>query len=151
MDTISMIIGMGFLVLFTLPFLLIRISNVKKERLLIARFKQLSEKNNVVISEFDCWNKQYVIGMDTDKNAVCYLHVLEANEVFEKILLSDVKLVHSNRTYYTILNEELIDRLELAIELKSGGSANLEFYNRELSNGLSGEIKLLEKWQNKMN
>lgn len=150
MDTISMIIGIGFLVLFTLPFLLIRISNAKKERLLVAYFRELTEKNNVVISDFDCWNKRYVIGLDTNKKAVSYLRLFEKVEVFEIILLSEVKSVQGNRIYSTLTNEELIDKLELMIDLNNGRSVCLEFYNRETSNGLSEEIRLLEKWQNKL-
>lgn len=151
MDIISITIGIVFLALFTVPFLIVRMSNRKKERELIAYFKQLALENNVAISEFDCWNKQYIIGIDAEKRTMCYLQSSENKEKFEVIVCSEIKLVEGIRTDKSNTNVVVIDKLELVIELKNGRTLPLEFFNASISNGLSGEIVLVEKWKKLLN
>jgi len=149
-DTVSLIIGLGFLAIFTLPFLFVRMANNKREKALMQRFLTVAQFRGVLISESELWNRNYVLGMDAQKENLVYLQLFTEGEKVEHVRLTTglkVRVVRINKT--TARNEEVIDRLELIID---GGSTQtvLEFYNSEVSNGLNDELKLVEKWKMKL-
>ncbi len=151
MDIISITIGVVFLALFTVPFLIVRISNNKNEKELVAYFKQVALSKNILISEYDTWNQQYIIGMDHEQQAICYLHKTNLTEKLESVIAKELKLVKTVRSNKTSTNnEEVIDKVGLSLELLNGKTLNFEFYDSEVSNGLADELILVEKWKNKL-
>lgn len=149
MDTVSIIIGLGFLAIFVLPFLFVRMANNKREKAFLERFLTLSKAKGATISESDLWNRNYAIGIDQQNKKLVYLQVIKEEEKVIDLDLSKVgsaKILRINKI--TANNDEVIDRLELVVE--TNVHCVLEFYNSESSNGLTDELKLIEKWMLKL-
>lgn len=149
MDTVSIIIGLGFLAIFTLPFLFVRIANNKRERAFLERFLTLAKAEGATISESELWGRNYAIGIDQQTKKLVYLRVVKGEEKVIDLDLAKVvsaKILRTNKL--TANNEEVIDRVELIVE--TNATMALEFYNSEYSNGLSDELKIIEKWMLKL-
>lgn len=157
MDLSSAIIGIVIAVLFIGPIVYLQYSRKSKEKNLLKIFVDLTAHNNLTLSEKDVWTNKYCIGMDRSAKKLVYLK--KQGEQAETNLL-DLTQFKKCQIAKSTINENskgggssVINRLDLVLTPIGAQQQkqSLEFYNREESMGLTGELQLIEKWEHKIN
>ena len=153
MDLGTAIIGLIFILVCTIPFVLISRSRRKDEKKLFISLKNLAEKQQSKITQHEvCSN--YAIGIDETKNFVFFQLKKEKEIKPQFIDLSTIKKCKINNIGSATSNENRIIEqlnLELIPINKNKNNTVLEFYNSDQSYQLNGEFQSIEKWNKLIN
>jgi len=135
MDTITAILGIGFIALFVIPLLLISNAGKNKKKKLISQLYIFAEENTGSISKYDHW-KNSCIGIDSINKRV--YHVTKDNDGFKKteIYLNDV-----SKCLFTGTNQSNISQTNNKIGL------NFSFKNPQTKVTKIDFFDTKEKWQ----
>jgi hypothetical protein len=152
MDIVSALIILGITIIIVLPFVFVSLHKKQKNRKYLKHFNSLAEKENIVISQRELWDKYYVIGLDASSKKILYTNrrkekpeeiIIDLNEV-EKCRIANI-----SKTYKGQSGEDKVsDRLELVFTfLKSGiPEKSLEFYDSDSFMPNEKEISNIENW-----
>ena len=152
MDSNTMVIG-GIIVLFGITlYVLISSSRKRKEAQFLQPLRQLAEKDNCKISQYDIWNNS-VIGIDATQNMVFAIRRTKEKETSIVVNLAEIfrcKVIEVSRTSGPKEGNMIaFDRIDLAFINKDKSKADVvvEFYNANTDRlTLTGELQLAEKW-----
>lgn len=150
MDLGSTIVGLIIIALGVLPFIILSRGEKKKEKQLLQSISKIAATQNCTISQHDfCSN--FVIGLDEAKKHV-FLYKesnQEKEEIFVdlaqvkacKLIKEDRRINNKNESY------SIIDKLYLSFKTFENKEIRMEFYSSDVNLQLSGELQMIEKWQ----
>ncbi|EMR04380.1 hypothetical protein [Cesiribacter andamanensis] len=149
MDLTTTFIGLGLVVLSALPFIYFYYAGQAKTKAFIADFMALARQQSATISQYEVWGYYTALGIDARTNQLFYYRKREGREKKSLINLSEVEKCRVVISKKALNEDQVIDRIELALSLRNGRQADetLLFYSREDSMSLSDELMLVEKWK----
>lgn len=152
MDFSLFLIGMLILAILILPVFYIYRAQKNKGKKLSTHFIELAEKQQAIITESDIWNLNNCIGIDYVSGKLFYLRIAEDQESTTLVDLNEV-----DKCSVTPMNKKGRDnsneRLDLILKFKNSSLSDkkINFYNVNDSSIVTNELKLAEKWANKVN
>jgi hypothetical protein len=151
MDLVTVFIGVFFLAICMMPFILAARSNKKKDKKLLHSLADVAKLHNCTLSQQD-FGKEIAIGLCENNNALIFFRQGKNKTTAEYVNLSEVKnckLIHSSKTVPdkegTHKSSETVG-LSLSFIHKHKPNLILDFYKVEENYQLSGELKLAQKW-----
>lgn len=139
-----------FILLFVVPFIIIKRRSSKNDKQFQEALFKLAHDANRKIAHFDRWRNS-AIGIDEQNEFIFFIREIKSDRTTKVVQLEKIarcRLVNTNRTAGE-KNVRIIDRLELALSShqKNEPELILEFYNSDYDSlVLSGELQLAEKW-----
>jgi hypothetical protein len=151
MDLGSAIVGIIFLLLCVLPFILMSRSRKKREKILMQSLSKIATDNNCNISQYELF-ANFGIGVDIEKPAVFFYrktgesvseHYVDLKEFLSCKVLNVSRSLTSKSG-----NQKVIDKLELAFTSadKNKPQIRLEFFDANVTPQLFGELQSIQKW-----
>jgi hypothetical protein len=151
MDLGVIITSVIFIILVSLPFLIINRQRKKKEKQLLQSLKDAANQQQCTLTKVDlCGN--YAIGIDESKDFVFFKNKSDQKENVQFIdlgLVESCEMTNTERKIKTIDNAyQVIDQLYLSIVPKAGNGSNSKwvFYDTDSHMQLNGELQSIEKW-----
>ena len=156
-DTGTILTAVFFLLLCSVPFILLNISTRKREKQNLLLLKREAGKNNFTVSKFNSWGTTS-IGIDEAANVVFFAKKTADGETglqmaiaeAEKCRVANIKRTQSNEDG----NYTLTEKLELVFEPKDKKKTEtaFPFFNMAYDGAmLTGELQQAEKWCNIIN
>ncbi|MEP7237168.1 MAG: hypothetical protein ABI685_04875 [Ferruginibacter sp.] len=151
-DLGTILTGISFLLVCSVPFILLSRSNRKREKQILQRLNGVAQKNNGTVSKYNTWGNT-AIGIDGAANIVFFTKKTGEVEMAEQIMLAETEKCRVVNTKRTERNEDgnytLTDKLELLFEPKDKKkkATALPFYHMAYDGAiLTGELQQSEKW-----
>lgn len=153
LDLPTLLIGVGMVALIILPILYFHLDQKKKRAAFLQLFKLRAQQQQVQAEQCDMWSNYCAIGLDTQSKKLFYLRKNGEQEQQLAINLADVEHCTVNNLKRMHNGDQIIDRLELCFALRApkGPVAIIEFYSKDESMTLNGELQLIEKWKTLIN
>lgn len=146
-----------FLLLFSIPFILLYTSRRKREKQNLLLLNREAGKNNLQISTFNTWGNTS-IGIDEAANVVFFTKKTPDGETGQQVVLAETEKCRVAAIKRTQSNEDgnytLTDKLELLFEPtdKMKTETAFPFYDVAYDGAiLTGELQQAEKWCNIIN
>lgn len=156
MDLGTAIIGAISIILCALPFVMIRRSRKKREKVFLQSLSEIASKNNSQITQNEIFGS-FAIGIDEIKNFVFSYRSVDDN-VSEQIIdlgeIQSCKVINTSKTFTNNdASQKVIGRLELSFipTAKNKPEIRLEFFNTDVNPQLNGELQSIEKWAKHIN
>jgi hypothetical protein len=140
-DTGTILTAVFFLLLCSVPFILLNISNKKREKQNLLLLNRQAGKNNLTVSKFNTWGTTSIGKKTADGETGEQVTLAET----EKCRVVNIKRTQSNEDG----NYTLTEKLELVFELKDRkkGETAFSFYDMTYDGAmLTGELQQTEKW-----
>jgi hypothetical protein len=150
LDTGTIVTAVFFLLLFSIPFILLNISRKKREKRNLLLLNREAGKTNLTVSTFNTWGNTS-IGMDEKANVVFFTKKTPDGDTAQQVTLAEtekcrvanIKRTESDGDHHYSLTE----KLELVFENKKKTETALPFYDIQYDGGmLTGELQMAEKW-----
>jgi len=144
------------IIIAVLPFVMVILNKRKRKKKFLQALAEIATQNHSQLGQNEIFGN-FAIGFDETKNFVFFYKQFEDKEVKESVNLSEVQSCMVHRTIRTFKNEEgnqkVIDRLELCFMsiLNDRPETKWEFFNKDVSTQLFGEVQLIEKWSKLIN
>lgn len=159
MNTNIIIIGIGSILLFVVPFILFAVHQRTKDKRAMAGFMNEALKLNAKLSTTEQWNSAYCIGVDANGRKLYYRRTNDYKPETVLVDLNDIsKCRVANTSHFVKTKSEkisIIDTISLVLENKntSKPAISLEVYNvRNASNAnISSEQEIATKWETIVN
>lgn len=156
-DTGTILTAIFFLLLCSVPFILLNISNKKREKQNLLLLNREAGKNNLTVSKFNTWGATS-IGMDETSNVVFFAKKTADGETRLQMVIAEAEKCRVANIKRTQSNEDgnytLTEKLELVFELKDKkkGEKAFSFYDMNYDGAmLTGELQQAEKWYSLIN
>lgn len=152
MNLTTILLAGGTLGLCIIPFILMIRSNIERENKLLQSLQTISSINNCKITLHEI-SGDLAIGLAEHDNAIVFFKQGKEKETQRFISLAPFRSCKINNQGRTIKssddNYRITEKLELLFEPqeKNGTPIALEFYSRNDSFQLNGELQLIEKWE----
>jgi len=154
MDTGISIVGVIImLIMFVLPFVIVRRNRNNREKKFTQALNALAAKRGCNISENESWNDRCTIGIDKVVHVLFFIRKNENDNVEYIINLPETQACRIINTSRTIRDGKesysVIEKLELCFEFfdKTRPQTLLVFYNaKHESLTLAGELQIAERW-----
>jgi hypothetical protein len=151
-DTGTILTAVFFLLLCTVPFILLNLSHRKRVKQNLLLLNREAGKNNLKVSRFNTWGST-AIGMDETANVVFFTKKTPEGDAalqvtldeVERCRIANIKRTESDGDHHYSLTE----KLELILETrdKRKKEAALPFFDIQCDGGmLTGELQMAEKW-----
>ncbi|MBE0654817.1 MAG: hypothetical protein IH594_13530 [Bacteroidales bacterium] len=156
MDPVSIIIGIFFLALFIVPFIIMSRKGKKSEKQLLQTLAGIAEQHKCKLSQHEI-SGDFGIGLDEKKNFVFFCKNTTGQETRQAIDLAGIQLCRLIKSSRTVNSKEgkheVIERLELGLipTAKDRPEVRLEFFNAETGRQLNGELQSVENWSTRIN
>ncbi len=151
-DKGTILTAIFFLLLFSIPFILLYISRRKREKQNLQLLTREAAKNNLQVSTFNTWANTS-IGMDEKANVVFFTKKTADGETGQQVALAETEKCRVATIKRTQSNEDgnytLTDKLELVCEPtdKKKTETAFPFYDMAYDGAiLTGELRQAEKW-----
>lgn len=153
LDLPTLLIGVGMVALITLPILYFQRDQKKKGAAFLQLFKLRAQHQQVQAEHCDVWSNYCAIGLDTQRKKLFYLRKNGEQEQQLVINLADVENCTLNNLKRMHNGDQIIYHLELCFALRApkGSIIIIEFYSKDESITLNGELQLIEKWKTIIN
>jgi hypothetical protein len=151
MDLGSSVIGIIFLLLCALPFILMSRSRKKREKSLMQALTNMATEKNCKIHQHELF-ANFAIGFDNSNAVVMFYRKIGEMISEQFVYLQDVqscKVLNASRTVAgNSGNQKIIEKLELVFipSIKSKPEVRLEFFNASITPQLFGELQSIQKW-----
>jgi hypothetical protein len=151
MDLGVIITSVIFIILVSLPFLIINRQRKKKEKQLLQSLKDAANHHQCTLTKVElCGN--YAIGMDEKKDFVFFKNKSDQKENVQFIdlgLVESCELTNTERKIKT--NDgayQVVDQLYLSFTPWAGNGSNIKwvFFHTDSHMQLNGELQSVEKW-----
>ncbi|MGV8947118.1 MAG: hypothetical protein ACOH1N_11865 [Lutibacter sp.] len=152
----TFIVGIIAIGICVLPFVLMIGGRKKKKRKLLLLVSEMAKENNCKISQYEFCD-DFIIGLDEIANFLFFFRKSNSKEMSEQINIKEIKTCKIKRTgHYENTKEggnSTIEKLELQLSYidKNKTDLLLPFYNEEEDVQMSGEIQVIEKWNEIVN
>jgi hypothetical protein len=151
-DTGTIVTAIFFLLIFSMPFILLYISRRKREKQNLLLLSREAGKNNLRVSTFNTWGNTS-IAMDEAANVVFFTKKTIDGKTAQQVALAETekcRITNIKRTSYDG-NEHysITERLDLVFEGRDKNQAEtvFPFYDMQYDGGmLTGELQQAEKW-----
>jgi hypothetical protein len=151
-DTGTIVTAIFFLLIFSIPFILLYISRRKREKQNLLMLSREAGKNNLRVSTFNTWGNTS-IAMDEVANVVFFTKKTIDGKTAQQVALTETekcRIANIKRTSYDD-NEHysITERLDLVFECRDKNQAEtvFSFYDMQYDGGmLTGELQQAEKW-----
>jgi hypothetical protein len=147
MNSTSIIIGIGFLVLFIVPLAYLTTAGSRKKKKLIAGLSALASENSCKISDMDQWKKS-CIGIDMENKKIFYL------SKNEKLVVDLKNVAKCNLNNPNNSKKDKNSKIELEFTLKSPSDKilKIEFFDTVIDTYIVDEdMQIPYKWHNTIN
>jgi hypothetical protein len=151
-DKGTILTAIFFLLLFSIPFILLYMSRRKREKQNLLLLKRQAGKNNLTVSKFSTWGTTS-IGMDEAANVVFFAKKTTDGETGEQVTLAEAEKCRVANIKRTQNNEDgnytLTEKLELVFDPKDKKKTEtaFSFFNMAYDGAmLTGELQQAEKW-----
>ncbi len=151
MDSGTLIMGLFFIAICILPYVLSSLSRKKREKKILTSLSKIAENVNCKINTYDL-KSFFAIGADENLDNLFFYKNYKENEVSIHINISEIKsckVINLNKSN-DYKNTETLE-LSISYILNDKPDVLLEFYNSTESIQLSGELQLIEKWESLIN
>lgn len=149
MDTLTTIIGLVITALCILPIVYMHWAQKKDKQKFLTEFLHEASLQQMVVSQHDVWGNYYGIGLDTKSNKLFYYK--KKGDQVQKIVasLTEVERCSVLNVKKALNEDQVIDRLDLVFTNCNPRAAEkrMEFFSRDESMSLNGELQLIEKWR----
>lgn len=151
-DQGTILTAIFFLLLFSIPFIVLNISHRKKVKQNLLLLNHEAGKSNLKVAKFNTWGNTS-IGMDETANIVFFTKKTTEGKTARQVTLGETercRIANIKRTSYDG-NEHysITERLELVFEARDKNQAEtaFPFYDIQYDGGmLTGELQQAEKW-----
>lgn len=151
-DNGTILTGVFFLLLCTVPFILINVSHRKKVKQNLLLLNKAAANNNLTVTAFNTWGNTS-IGMDETANVIFFIKKTADGDTAKQITIAEtencrianIKRTESDGDHHYSLTE----KLELVFETrdKKKTETALPFFDIQHDGGmLTGELQMAEKW-----
>jgi hypothetical protein len=149
-DTGTILTAVFFLLLCTVPFILLNLSHKKRVKQNLLLLNRQAGKSNLTVSTFNTWGNTS-IGMDEAANVVFFIKKTTDGDIAQQVAIAaaqkcriaNIKRTESDGNDHYSLTE----KLELVFEDKKKTETALPFYDIQYDGGmLTGELQMAEKW-----
>jgi hypothetical protein len=151
-DQGTILTAIFFLLLFSIPFILLNISHRKKVKQNLQVLNLEAEKFNLSVTKFNTWGNTS-IGIDEAANVVFFTKKTTDGKTARQAALADTekcRIANIKRTSYDGAEHySITERLDLVLEArdKTKSETSFPFYDIEYDGGmLTGELQQAEKW-----
>jgi hypothetical protein len=150
------IIGIILSAICIVPLVIMHYNRTKKENKRLQYLNDIAIQHNCKISKHEFCG-DFVIGIDESRNFVFFFKNKNEDIISQFVDLSDIKTCKVIKNTKTIKTENenviIIERLELSFlpTNKNKLETRFEFYDNEINNQLSGELQLIDKWEEQIN
>lgn len=151
-DKGTIITAVFFLLLFSIPFILLYISRRKREKQNLQLLSLEAGKNNLRVSTFNTWGNTS-IAMDEVANVVFFTKKTSDGKTAQQVALAETekcRIANIKRTSYDGSEHySITERLDLVFEGRDKNQAEtaFPFYDMQYDGGmLTGELQQAEKW-----
>ncbi|WP_073851639.1 hypothetical protein [Pontibacter flavimaris] len=148
MDLTTIVIACLALVVFIVPIMYLQRNQKQKTGEASAEFLALAEQQQARLTKHELWNDRYAIGLDEGQKKLLYLRKDDVQEQKLFLHLADFKKSTVSSESRDVNGTKVFDLIELRLAPRNPKHAEvrLEFYNKEVSIMLSGEMLLAQKW-----
>jgi hypothetical protein len=156
MDPLTTIIGLFFLALFIVPFILMSRKGKKGEKQILQSLTSMADQNKSQLTTHEIFGN-IALGMDEMKNLVFFCKKNSGQPAGQTIDLAGIQQCRLLKISRTINSkegkQEVTDRLELCFipRAKDKPELRLEIFNADAGGELNGELQSLEKWSARIN
>lgn len=156
MDIGSVLIGLGMLLLFVGPLMLLHFSEKWKKEQLLTKFRQIAAGRGYEIDVVEVWRNEYCLGMDNRGENIIYFKSLQPNAIYEVQPLADVTdckvAIDSRKIKRDGEVVEVIDRISLSLTIRDAAKSalSLTIFDAESGPGVADELKIAETWKNRI-
>jgi|WetSurMetagenome_2_1015567.scaffolds.fasta_scaffold21743_4 hypothetical protein len=157
MDNGTTIMGICILALLVLPFIISYTRKTMKHKNLMRFIREVSEKEKLKISQYQMWEHNYIIGIDTESGKLIYFNKKENKKQGIVINLPDVakcRIISTDQPQKKQSGDASpAYRLDLILTLNnsSDGEMVLEFYNSIAFSPSSEDFSIIKKWSDIVN
>jgi len=155
MDTTALVIGFIMMLICIVPIMILNRSGAKAGKLYLKSLKDLAQKNETDIAEYDHWNDR-AIGIDTEKNKIFFVRKSDFNEFSQQVNLDEIRKCRIIKTGVSDKDGKSgnVTKIELGLSSADNRKADtmVEFFNQE--HGVlayDDELQLAEKWNGIIN
>ena len=147
----TIITAILFLLVCSIPFILLRRNARKREKQFIDQLITVAQKNNCNITKHSFWGHA-AIGIDENAHMVFFTKKTAELETGQQLALQEIqkcRVINTSRTERNDGNFAMTDKLELAFEPKDRNKAQTAFTFYDSSHDgamLTGELQMAEKW-----
>lgn len=155
LDTGTILTAVFFVLLCTIPFILMNISHRKKVKQNLYILNREAAKYNLNLTRFNTWGNTS-IGMDAQAGAVLFTKKTADGEITQQVILgntakcrvADIKRTQSDGDHHYSITE----RLDLVFETRDKKETAFSFFDIQHDGGmLTGELQMAEKWCTQVN
>jgi hypothetical protein len=149
MDLATLIIGLLSVAVFIVPVLYIQRKQKGNSGKLLAAFMAAGAQQGLRITKHERWNEQFAIGLDETQHKLFYMNKQALTPQQVVVDLAEVKNCAVVNMSRDVNGSRIIDLIGLRFSFHNTKWPEqlLEFYNKEESMLLSGELQLAEKWR----
>jgi hypothetical protein len=157
MESGTVIITIIFILIVSLPFILISGGTNRKRRKMLQQLEEMASGSNSKISEHE-FCSDFVIGLDKNSNHLFYYKHNDNRVVSQHFCLDDYKNCKTISYSHNFKNKKeqynVMDKMELCFYpyLKEMGEKSLDLYDDSFDRlNLTGELQFAEKWEKLLN
>lgn len=156
MDLGSLLVGLGTLLVFVSPIFWLQWSEKSNKQKRIKRFKNKTIAIGVDIDQLVSWNNNYCLGIDNKGAILLYLNDRQADDPFELLDLSTVKVCKLNVASRKISREkeqiEVIDRISLVFSFRNANtpSRSVLIFDSDSDPSITDELGLAREWEERI-
>lgn len=151
-DQGTILTAIFFLLLFSIPFILLNIAHRKKVKRNMLLLKHEAGKSNLTVAKFNTWGNT-AIGMDETANVVFFTKKTTDGKTARQVALAETekcRIANIKRTSYDGKEHySITERLDLVFEASDKKQAEtvFPFYDIQYDGGmLTGELQQAENW-----
>lgn len=156
MDLGSTLVGLIIIALCVIPFILLSRGSKRKNKQMLLELESIAKEQSCIINKHEFCG-DFVIAIDEAKKHLFFYK--ENNQHQSKLFvdLAHIKSCRINKVDKRIQNMDgaytIIDKLSLCFKPRANNQKEiqLELYNSDVNLQLSGELQLIEAWQQLIN
>lgn len=145
-DFESVLIGVGMLLIFVVPFIYVQYKHKYTEKKSQAELMKKAEEHHLNLGLHDVWAGKYGIGLDDDKGLLLYCNRTEGGQPG---LLINIKELASCKKSTLKKADDSTKSISLVLRYKKDQSREdrLEFFDLKKNSNLFKILPLADKWE----
>lgn len=151
----DLLVGAILIAICVIPFVILNAKIRKRKKLLLSQIVSLANSKHCQIDNYEVF-ANHIIGLDKSKGHVFYYQNHDKTNHGQEIDLSTIGhcqvKVNSHQFENGSNKKKVIDSVDLILTPKSKTTnIQLEFFNKDITTQLVGELQSAEKWSRLMN
>lgn len=154
MDFGTSIVGLIFILICIIPFVLINRARLKKNKQLLQSLNEKAQQHNCKITKHELCG-DFILGIDEQKNRLVFLKNTKEEANLQFVDLNEIKACQIIKKFRNNGTENSIvpEHIEFCFNSKDKNKAEIHFelYDEYVNMQLSGELQFAEKWLKQIN